>query len=277
MKLEVQRQLEPFFKRLRRASRSLLLLDYDGTLAPFRKERDEALPYPGVTPILQAIVGQGHTRLVIISGRKADEARALLGVHPHPEIWGEYGLQRLHPDGRTDNFQPDDRARETLSAAENWIDYQHLGELAEFKSGSIAVHWRGLDECEAERIRGHVLMGWIAIAQHAGLDLFEFDGGVEIRCPLTDKGDVVDGLLGEMNPDTVAAYLGDDNTDEHAFRAIQDRGLSVLVRTKWRPTAARVWLKPPEELIEFLSQWLYACEQANGNFSNPESGITVNQ
>ena len=57
------------------------------------------------------------------------------------------------------------------------------------------------------------------------------------------------------------AYLGDDLTDETAFRAVnslRSRGLSVLVRREWRQTAAEVWLRPPWELIEFLEAWIKA-------------------
>jgi len=65
--------------------------------------------------------------------------------------------------------------------------------------------------------------------------------------------------LSEINPNTTVAYLGDDSTDESALRAMLGRGISVLVRPKWRPTAAQFWLKPPEELLDFLGLWLKAC------------------
>lgn len=59
----------------------------------------------------------------------------------------------------------------------------------------------------------------------------------------------------------MVAYLGDDQTDEDAFRALEklgEHGLSVLVRTHVRETAADIWIKPPEQLIEFLENWLLA-------------------
>jgi len=103
------------------------------------------------------------------------------------------------------------------------------------------------------------LMGWKPIAGLAGLALFEFDGGVEIRVPGPDKGDVVRNLLEEMGPGVAVAYMGDDSTDERAFRAIRDRGLSLRVSPQWRQTAAQLWLKPPDEVLDFLKQWLEAC------------------
>lgn len=258
---ETQLQIEPFLKAVARASQSLLMLDYDGTLAPFRRERDQAFPYPGVAAILQEIVRDGNTRVVIISGRDTSQTIPLLDIQPCPEVWGVHGLQRRKPDGSVETAPLEERVLDALSDADRWLGYQQMRHTAEFKTGSIAVHWRGLSDGEAEEVRGRVLLGWKPIAEHARLDLSEFDGGVEIRAPEADKGDVVRILLGEMTPNTPAAYLGDDTTDERAFRAIRDRGLSVLVRPRWRQTAARLWLRPPEELLDFLNLWLAACRR----------------
>jgi trehalose 6-phosphate phosphatase len=250
--------IQRFLETLTQAHRSLLLLDYDGTLAPFREERDQAFPYPGIAQALQEIVRGIHTRVVIISGRDTSETISLLGVTPIPEVWGLHGLQRRKADGSVETVRIEDRFLDALSDAGRWLGCQHLRPAAEFKTGSIAVHWRGLSGWEAEELRGRVLAGWNLIAQHSGMELLDFDGGVEIRAPKADKGDVVRQVLSEMEPDTPAAYLGDDATDEHAFQAICGRGLSVLVRPRWRQTAAQLWLKPPEELLDFLARWLKA-------------------
>ncbi len=263
MKPEAQQQIELFLKAMGQAPRSLLMLDYDGTLAPFRKERDQAFPYPGVSELLQEIVRCAQTRVVIISGRDTNETVPLLGIQPCPEVWGVHGLQRRKPNGNLETVHLEERYLDALSDADRWLGYQKIRQTAEFKTGSIAVHWRGLSDGGTEELRGRVLMGWKPIADRAGLEVLEFDGGVEIRAPEADKGDVVRTLLGEMDFGAPAAYLGDDATDERAFRAMQGRGLSVLVRPRWRQTAAQVWLKPPEELLDFLTQWLEACHRSD--------------
>lgn len=275
MRSDAQPQVESFVKTVAQASHSLLLLDYDGTLAPFRTERDRALPYPGVAAVLQEIMRSGRTRLVIISGRDASDAIPLLGIRPCPEVWGLHGLQRQKPDESAEISDLDERIPEALSAADHWLEYQGLRPAAEFKTGSIAVHWRGLGECEAEAVRGRVLLGWMPIAERFGLDLLEFDGGIEIRPPHADKGDAVRALLREVDPDMPVAYLGDDTTDEPAFQAIDGRGLSVLVRPQWRETAAQLWLQPPEELLDFLTQWLEACRRRDE--SGGRTAVAVNK
>ena len=80
--------------------------------------------------------------------------------------------------------------------------------------------------------------------------MFEVRPGVK-----WDKGSAVRTLLAELAPGAAIAYLGDDLTDEDAFHAIGDRGLRVLVRPEQRPSAADIWLRPPEELLAFLGRW----------------------
>jgi trehalose 6-phosphate phosphatase len=237
------------------------MLDYDGTLASFRTDPQQAFPYPGISAVLQEIVRIGKTRVVIITGRDANQVIPLLNIEPRPEIFGLHGLQRLKPDGSTELLPLDERALAELAAAADWLHYQKLQDRAELKTGSIAVHWRGLEEREAEAMREQVLLGWRPLAECTRLDLLEFDGGVEIRAHNADKGGAVRVILDEMDPATPAAYLGDDTTDEQAFQAINGRGLSALVRPRWRQTAAQLWLRPPNDVIDFLTRWLKACEQ----------------
>jgi trehalose-phosphatase len=252
---ETQFELDRFLDRVGQAPRSALLLDYDGTLAPFTVNRRQAFAYGGVIPRLREIMAGGWTRLVVITGRDAREVIGLLGIDPPPEVWGSHGSQRLRPDGTCTMPVVDDSAAHALAEAGNWLEWLKLRHMAEMKPGGIAVHWRGIPDARADEIRDQVLRGWFSIAQEGALSLLEFDGGVEMRLPHFDKGDAVRVLLGEMGPDVPVAYLGDDMTDEHAFEALGPRGLTVLVRPEWRKTAAQFWLKPPEGLLDFLARW----------------------
>jgi len=270
---DADRKVGFFLKSVARASRSCLLLDYDGTLAPFRKQRNKAFPYAGVTGLLDAIERNGRTRVVIISGRDARETLSLLAMQPSPEIWGLYGLQRLSPDGTGESVQLEEATREGLEAAKQWLDYQQLQSSAEVKVASIAIHWRGLDAPEVEEIRARTLMGWGPIAKRAKLELLHFDGGVEILPAEADKGRAVGIVLDEMDEETPACYLGDDITDESAFHTINLRGLSVLVRARPRQTSASIWLKPPEDLLDFLNRWLRACEEQDGSVGKATAAL----
>ena len=152
--------------------------------------------------------------------------------------------------------------RDALDHAQRCIDDLHLSRRLEQKPGTLAIHWRGLPDDEIHEIRGQVLSGWLPIADRASLIVEDFDGGVEIRSALCSKADVVRTILSHTHPEAPVAYLGDDVADEQVFDALHGRGLRVLVRPHWRDTTADLWLRPPEQLMEFLADWLKACRAA---------------
>jgi len=259
--VEQQAHLEKFMAAIAKAQTSALLLDYDGTLAPFSVERHLASPYPGVSRLLEAIMSTGRTRVVMVTGRSVPDVVPLLAMNPLPEVWGAHGLQRMRPDGTCETPRLEHGAVQALSEANEWLIGQNLENLAEHKPGGIAVHWRGLPEAAAMEIREQVLRGWFQIAQSRLMTVLEFDGGVEIRVPSLDKGDAVRAIVHEMDSAAPIAYLGDDTTDERAFKALGTRGLSILVRPEARRTSAQLWLKPPDDLLDFLTRWLQACSE----------------
>jgi trehalose-phosphatase len=260
--LKPEAELRRFFARVRAASRRVLMLDYDGTLAPFRIQREQAVPYPGVRERLAALMAAGHTRVVLVSGRMAREVAALVALTPSPEVWGTHGWERLYSDGRYELAAlPDDAVaglEEAAGAARDAAGVDAAGRL-ERKPASLAWHLRGLAPDEAAGALAGLLPRWEAIAARRGLELHDFDGGVELRVPGRSKGTAVAQVLAESGPDVACAYLGDDRTDEDAFVAIAPHGLGVLVRSEPRETAAVGWLRPPEELLEFLDDWSAAC------------------
>jgi len=251
-----KRSLHPLFETLQAAGRGALALDYDGTLAPFRDDRMQAVPYPGVREVLGRILAAGRTRVVLISGRRAEEVRALLGIVPVPEIWGVHGRQRLWPDGRCEIEPLQASEEQALSEAAAWVENSACRAQAEFKPGSLALHWRGLPEEEIARTSRTMRAALQPIAERAHMSLLAFDGGIELRSREPNKGSAARALLAELAHPTPFAYLGDDTTDEDAFLALRGTGaLSVLVRPEPRETAAEVWIRPPEELLEFLDRW----------------------
>lgn len=255
--------LEGFFARVRTASARVLMLDYDGTLAPFRVNPAEATPYPGVIPLLDEIQQAGRTRVVIVSGRWTKDLVPLLGLTHTPEIWGSHGWERLQPHGEYHVGRVAPSALEVLIDADEWIaEVEALGGRCERKPAALAFHWRGLDNVHIADIRGKIFEKWMDLIHGSGLAWHDFDGGIELRAAGRDKGDVVRTLVAEAEPGAVFAYLGDDLTDEPAFEAVMEAGAAILVRPQFRPTAAALWIRPPEELLEFLARWHQA---AGGN------------
>ena len=248
---------DSFWRQLRAAPSALLLLDYDGTLAPFRVERLQAVPYPGVRGRLRRLLRLAGTRLVIVSGRPAADVVGLLRLSPAPEVWGMHGLERRLGDGTVERDEPTAAARALLDKAARLTDAAGLApERLERKPAAVAFHWRGLSRMETETIRRKLQPRLEQLVEGSPMELHSFNGGLEVRPRSVDKSRAVGRLLAEEGVDAAVAYLGDDLTDEDGFRALGDRGLPVLVRSRPRPTAARVRLVPPRDLFRFLDRWI---------------------
>jgi trehalose-phosphatase len=130
-----------------------------------------------------------------------------------------------------------------------------MANLMEVKPGGVAVHWRGLSKDRVEDINSKTVTGWAPFTNLPGLKLLDFEGGLELRVIRPDKGDAVASVIKNLASNVPSAFLGDDLTDEDGFRKLKNRGLAILVRDEYRPTEAQAWLKPPQELLEFLEQW----------------------
>lgn len=254
---------EPLLRDLAAGARpGLLVLDYDGTLAPFTPERDQARPWPGVAAALDRLPVDGPGRYLLVSGRDPEEVLDLLGVAAEPEVWGSHGGQRRQTDGLLELRPLPPGAAEALdragTSARRTLAREGAGaEHLEEKPLGLALHWRGLSPALAHSLVRDLEPAWAALATpDSGLALHPFDGGLELRPRGLDKGGALLALLAE-NPGTGLVFLGDDLTDEDGFRVLAGtgHGLGVLVRDGERPTAAVHRLRPPDELLAFLHWW----------------------
>ena len=266
-----------FFEQLHRVKKGLLMLDYDGTLAPFREDRSAAHPYPGVCQRLSQLAHDGRFRVVIISGRQLQDLKQLLrDVSPLPELWGSHGLERLLPDGSYWKATIDGPTMRGLEEAERVCQKLSGAPRCERKPFGVAFHFRGMDERAKEQILTPLQKAWEAISSPC-LGIYPFDGGVELTVKDRNKGDAVRAILKEVVEKTAVAYLGDDLTDENAFEALGERGLKVLVipkqveesvfdladdrilfgyRKEPRTTLADIQLTSPHELLSFFDDCL---------------------
>jgi trehalose-phosphatase len=242
--------------KLRSAPHSLLMLDYDGTLAPFYIDRFRATPYPGVEERLLALSGLSRVRLVLISGRSARELRDLLDPGVRAEIWGSHGRELLKSDGSYELFALGPVQQATLDKIKREMSNLGYQATLEVKPSSVAIHWRSFRPAEQEQIRSSVQTAFARLREKSGLQLLPFDGGLELRSLDRTKGTAVGQILAQVPDGILAAYLGDDLTDEDAFAAIGSQGYSILVRNEVRASCARFWLRPPEELVAFLDEWI---------------------
>jgi trehalose-phosphatase len=259
-----------FFRELRKASSSILLLDYDGTLSPFQDDRLQTKFYDGVRERLEHLLSLSQTRVVLVSGRKAKELQSLVALSRPIEIWGSHGREHLALDGSYEAEPLTAFEEKALQEAISELTRIYDTDMLECKINSISIHWRKTSGIKPE-VEAHVeqLYQRLVSAQttEGSLQMLGFDGGIELRVGSGDKGDAVNTVLAGAASGTISAFLGDDLTDENAFRALLDHPhqatrLPVLVRQEPRPSLAQLWLSPPEELLCFLDEWIRSVESS---------------
>lgn len=248
--------LAQFFEHAARAPARVLILDYDGTLAPFQVHPELATPYFGIEALLNDIMAARGSRVVIVTGRPVSDLVPLLNLRRRPELWGAHGWERLLPDGRADRTRPEPTVRRQLrEGARRARPLARAGARVESKPGSVALHWRGTSPPAAAEIREAVPRLWGPLTAEGSVELLPFECGVELRARGRNKGDAVKAVLSEAPDEAAVAYLGDDVTDEDAFSAVKPRGLAVLVRPEPRESIADAWIRPPGGLLAFLRRW----------------------
>ena len=240
---------------LKKARSRFLAIDYDGTLAPFRIERMEAFPVKGARASLERISKLPETGVAVISGRPVHEVTALLGLEGITII-GAHGWEEKRPGKavRSRPLSPSQAAgleRAMLAAA----SFSDSGRI-ESKAASVAVHTRGLEAARAEKITSETLAAWSEFGAGNDLEIRHFNGGIELCAVGWDKGRALEALMGECHPGTYFVYIGDDRTDEDAFRSVRERGAGIRVGPEDSQSHATGCLKDCDAVGAFLKLWL---------------------
>lgn len=236
---------------LSKHKQGLLLLDYDGTLAPFRKNRLLAHMDLRIQKTLQAICADRKIDVVIISGRALKHLLPLLSLSPLPEVWGSHGFEHLGPRGGYYKAACPKRVCIGLKAARTVALSLVSSMHCEVKPFSIAVHVRAMTAKTKKRILTELKRRWKPIAQEHGLRIHPFKEGLEIGIG-RNKGSVVQNIIAKVPCGIPIAYIGDDTTDEDAFLALGNRGLKILVGKKRGVTHAEVQLQSIGKVAIFL-------------------------
>ena len=236
----------------------VLLLDFDGTLAPIvQRPEDAALP-PQTAAALERLRGLEMLEMAVVSGRGMADARGRVGIqgiayagNHGMEIEGP-GLRRIHEEAAA--ARPTlDQVVKRLQAEIGSIE----GVLVEDKELTLSIHYRRVDRDRVDEVRDRVRA---AAGEHETLRVTEGKELLEVR-PAVDwhKGRAVEFLLDQIDPPqgSPVLYIGDDRTDEDAFRALRARsgihGEGVAVGDPPpSDTAATAYVRTPGEVAKLL-------------------------
>ena len=249
----------PLWRMVALARHRLLMLDYDGTLAPFVVARGEARPLPRTLELLRRIAGSAHTTVAIVSGRPLLEVEQLIGKLPAIFV-GEHGWDQRAPNGEVIHRPLSHSVAATIDAAERLAQDAGWSGFVERKRSSVVLHTRGLPEDRARELQDRCAEAWSRLAAGGHVAVDRIDGGVEFRARGRNKGTVALSLISQSVPGTLGVFVGDDVTDEDAFDVVRELGFGVRVGGDDRPSIAQGRLASCESVPEFLSEWLRITE-----------------
>jgi trehalose 6-phosphate phosphatase len=251
--------LKSFVEILRQAQgkRLAVFLDYDGTLTPIVDQPEDAVLSEEVREVLSNLAA--HFPVAVISGRDLKDIRDRVAVKEIAYA-GSHGFEIAFPNGRVWEHSLALDYLPILDGAEKHLREQ-LRKIndcrLERKRFSLAVHYRQVAEplfVEVEKAVRESEQDFPELRLSGGKKIFEFQPRVEWH-----KGKallLLLEILGLEQPDVLPIYVGDDLTDEDAFRVLKERGLSILVKEDSRPTAAQYSLKDPKAVRTFLQKIL---------------------
>jgi len=223
-----------------------LLLDLDGTLVEIASKPDGIRVDHRLRQLLAGLSRQFDGRLAIISGRPVDQLRAYF-----PELCltfaGSHGIEILWPDGRTSKATEASLDQRVLGRLRRF-EAVHPGVLVEEKPFGVAIHYR-LAPAAEEACRQLAA----EVADENGYTLQAGKKVFELKIDATDKGDAVSALM-SVPPmmGTRPVFIGDDETDEAAFRMAARLGGAGVLVGPFRPTNASYRLETVEETLLWL-------------------------
>ena len=230
----------------------IFFLDYDGTLTPIVSRPELAKISDEMKETVKKL-SQKH-QVCIVSGRMREDVKALMGLDELIYA-GSHGFDISGPGFSV--IQP--KAKEAVGVIEkisneltnelNGIE----GILIEKKKFSVAVHWRLVNQKHIaliqEKVDAHIKAN-STLRLLSGKKVFEIMPDID-----WDKGQAIQWIMQELKvswQDASIIYIGDDVTDEDAFRMVRTRGTGILVSEELRRSAADFWVSSPDKVRELF-------------------------
>ncbi|CAA0842298.1 Probable trehalose-phosphate phosphatase G [Striga hermonthica] len=274
----------------------VVFLDYDGTLSPIVDDPDRAFMSDDMRSVVKSVAKKFPT--AIISGRSRDKVYELVGFS---ELYyaGSHGMDIIFPAKDAVNphnhqncvrsSDPKGKEVNLFQPASEFIPmidevFRKFAEITKDIEGSkvenhkfcVSVHYRNVEENSWPVIAQNV---HDILADYPRLRLTHGRKVLEVRPVIDwDKGKAVKFLLESLGfsnrNDVLPIYIGDDRTDEDAFKVLRkkNRGYGILVSAVPKESNASFSLKDTSEVQDFLEALVKMAEKdANTDEANADN------
>jgi len=250
----IQRIISDFNK----AGKRSILLDYDGTLAPYEKRPSLAVPSEELILLLKQLTANPSNEIVIISGRDVNTLEKWLGHLP---------LNMIAEHGACIKYK-DEEWKELISINTEWKEQVRplmqlfvdrcAGSFVEEKKTTLAWHYRNTDPelgfTRSRELRNSLLQ----LTANTSLQVIDGNKVLEVRMVGVDKGVAALSMLSSFNPDFILC-IGDDATDEDMFRALRERGYTIKIGRA--NTSAQYTILSQRDVFPFLRRFIEPVNQ----------------
>jgi len=245
-------RIEKILAQLKRAKCIFFFFDYDGTLTPIVSRPEQAILSEEIKALLLALKKNPKFLLAIVRGRSLKDIRNLVGLKKIYYI-GNHGLEIFAPRRGTKQIISEKIVRELVRIRNrlNSLLKDVDGIQIEDKGCILTIHYRNVDPRRVPPI----LMALKKEIKESGIPLCLGYGKMvfEIRPQSTvNKGTAVLELLNQVDQDGVLPlYIGDDQTDEDAFKALKKIGMTIFVGLPSH-SSAQYYVEDSSEVYQLL-------------------------
>ncbi|KAK9904432.1 hypothetical protein M0R45_000730 [Rubus argutus] len=220
----------------------VMFLDYDGTLSPIVEDPDRAFMSDSMRNTVKKLAGCFPT--AIVSGRCRDKVYKFVRL---AELYyaGSHGMDIKGPA----------KGSKYKKGSQDQINSRSKSGEQQF---CLSVHFRCVDEKKWSELALQVKS---VLKEYPKLRLSQGRKVLEIRPTIKwDKGKALEFLLESLGyancNDVFPVYIGDDRTDEDAFKVLRERGqgFGILVSKTPKETSATYSLQEPAEVMDFLQR-----------------------
>lgn len=211
----------------RKTKNRLFILDYDGTLAPFRSKPEEASPTEETYQLLQKLTADKKNKVVISSGRDRNTLDNWFG-HLHLDLAAEHGACYKENGLWVDNIGSETPwDNEIIEVLQKFVDKTPRSKI-EIKKTTLVWHYRNVDTWLASLREQQLFESLMIPCARLGLQIMRGNKIIEIKSPLYTKGSEAKRLLSTGVFDFILA-IGDDTTDEDTFRELPESAYTIKV------------------------------------------------
>jgi trehalose 6-phosphate synthase/phosphatase len=245
-------------EKYKAAKKRTILLDYDGTLAPFQNHPAKAVPGVEILQLLTGLARNSDTEIVIISGRDGDTLEKWLG-HLPVSLVAEHGAQiRFRNEEWQEQVTLSSKWKDQVKPLMDLFVTRCVGSFIEEKKNTLAWHYRNTHPDLGFNRSRELRNALLGLTANTPLQVIDGNKVLEVRQTGIDKGATAIKILDRFNPDFMLC-IGDDTTDEDMFRVLRDK--AVTIKIGGGSTAAEYTMWAQTQVLPLLRKFIISIPQ----------------